>query len=275
MYININISCFFSSVQALPWHTEFLEPVVSQIAPYSKMLGTGTSTLLQLFKNEKGRIIFFIILNIRNITFNNLNFIFMKTRISFLVFVVIFGISNYKATAQNTERPVGKTKFSIEIDPATYAFKGYSAHLRIQPKASNHLLYGVGIYAMDMPSFFVDMNSNNANKDWQVRINNAVGIFGEYHFSEVNKGFFTGAQISAQQFIIENENQSGEEKFTNGLIMGYGGYTLQPFKFPLYFKAWGGVGYTSKISGDNVLGEQEYDISPLSVFATLHMGYTF
>jgi hypothetical protein len=87
-------------------------------------------------------------------------------------------VSNYKATAQNTEQTVGKTKFSIEIDPATFVFKGYSAHLRIQPKASNHLLYGIGIYAMDMPSFFVDMNSNNADqgKDWQVRINNAAGI---------------------------------------------------------------------------------------------------
>lgn len=207
--------------------------------------------------------------------FNNLNLIFMKTKISFLAFVVIFGMSNYKATAQSTDRTDRKTKFSIEIDPATFAFKGYSAHLRIQPKSCNHLLYGVGIYAMDMPAFFVDMNSNNADKGWQVRINNAIGIFGEHHFSEVNKGFFVGSQISAQQFLIENDNQSGNEKFTNGLIMGYGGYTLQPFKFPLYFKAWGGVGYTSKISGENVLGGNEYDISPISVFATLHVGYTF
>jgi hypothetical protein len=57
--------------------------------------------------------------------------------------------------------------------------------------------------------------------------------------------------------------------------MGYGGYTLQPFNFPLYFKAWGGVGYTSKIGGTNVLGDQEYDISPIAVFVTLHLGYTF
>lgn len=199
----------------------------------------------------------------------------MKTKISFLVIAVALGFSSQKSLAQSQDQTVGKTKFSIEIDPATFAFNGYSAHLRIQPKASDHLLYGVGIYAMDMPSFFVDMNNKNADKGWQVRINSAVGIFGEHHFSEVNKGFFVGSQISAQQFLIKNENLSGEEKFTNGLIMGYGGYTLQPFKFPLYLKAWGGVGYTSKISGENVLGEQEYDISPVSVFATLHVGYTF
>jgi len=190
--------------------------------------------------------------------FNNLNLVFMKTKISFLVLVVIFGMSNYKAIAQSADRADGKTKYSIEIDPSTF-----------------DLLYGVGIYAMDMPTFFVDMNSKNADKGWQVRINNAIGIFGEHHFSEVNKGFFVGSQISAQQFLIENDNQSGNEKFTNGLIMGYGGYSLQPFKFPLYFKAWGGIGYTSKISGENVLVSNEYDISPISVFATVHLGYRF
>lgn len=207
--------------------------------------------------------------------FNNLNFILMKTKISFLAIVVVLGVLSHKTLAQSQEQAVGKTKFSIEIDPATFVFNGYSAHLRIQPKASNHLLYGIGFYAMDMPSFFVDMNSDNADKGWQVRINSAAGIFGEYHFSEVNKGFFVGSQISAQQFLIKNENELVEEKFTSGLVMGYGGYTLQPFKFPLYFKAWGGVGYTSKISGENVLGGNEYEISPISVFATLHVGYTF
>jgi len=173
--------------------------------------------------------------------FNNLNFNQMKTKISFLAILVIWGLSSFKASAQNGSQAVEKTNFSIEIDPATFVFKGYSAHLRIQPKSSNHLLYGIGIYAMNMPSFFVDINSNNVDKGWQVRINNAAGIFGEHHFSQVNKGFFVGSQISAQQFLIKNDNQTGEEKFTNGLIMGYGGYTLHPFKFPLYFKAWGGV----------------------------------
>jgi len=199
----------------------------------------------------------------------------MKTTISILAIAVVLGFSSLKTSAQNNGQPVEKTKFSIEIDPATFAFKGYSAHLRIQPKTSSHLLYGVGIYAMDMPSFFVDMNSKNADKGWQVRINNAVGIFGEHHFSQVNKGLFVGSQISAQQFTLKNDYQTGEEKFTNGLVMAYGGYTLQPFKFPLYFKVWGGAGYTSKINGTNVLGDQEYDISPISVFGTLHVGYTF
>jgi hypothetical protein len=200
----------------------------------------------------------------------------MNKKNSFLMIIAVIAISTFSTSAQTTVPHNGKTKFSIEVDPTTFAFNGYSAHLRVQPKSSQHVLYGIGIYAMDMPSFFVDMNANNADMGWQVRINSAVGLFGEYHFTEVNRKFFVGSQISSQQFLIKNENYAGqEEKFNNALLMGYAGYTLQPFKFNLYFKFWGGIGYTTKTSGVNQIEGQEYDISPISVFATLHIGYTF
>jgi ubiquinone/menaquinone biosynthesis C-methylase UbiE len=55
MKVDINFSRFFSSVQEAPWYSEFLEPVVSQISPNSKVLdiGTGTGKLLQLLVNGK------------------------------------------------------------------------------------------------------------------------------------------------------------------------------------------------------------------------------
>jgi len=43
----------------------------------------------------------------------------------------------------------------------------------------------------------------------------------------------------------------------------------------LYVKPWIGIGYTSKVSGDNTLGSYEYEISPLANFVTVHLGYTF
>jgi len=55
MKINISFSSFFSNVQEEPWYVEFLEPVVSQISPFTKVLdiGTGSGKLLQLLLNEK------------------------------------------------------------------------------------------------------------------------------------------------------------------------------------------------------------------------------
>ena len=168
-----------------------------------------------------------------------------------------------------------KTKLSIEIDPATFAFKGYGVHLRLQPKGCEHLLAGFGTYAMDMPDVLVDFNRNNKNKGWDVRINQGYSLFAEHHFTEVNRKWFVGTQIGVQEFKIENSNTTGSEKFSNILAMGYFGYTIKPFKNTLYIKPWAGIGYTSKIGGTNTLDTLKYDIASITMFATLHIGYTF
>ena len=189
--------------------------------------------------------------------------------------VILMAIIANGAFAQSETAKKEKTHVSLEIDPATFAFKGYSAHIRVQPKTSEHLLLGAGVYAMDMPATLVDMNKENADLDWKVRINLGTGLFTEYYFKEVNSKFFTGFQLSTQEFKIENESLSGSSKYINALLMGYGGYALKPFSFPLYFKFWGGLGYTSKIKGENVIEGKEYDIAPITFFGTLHIGYTF
>ena len=46
-------------------------------------------------------------------------------------------------------------------------------------------------------------------------------------------------------------------------------------KIIFYIKPWAGIGYTSKIAGTNQLEGKEYNIAPITMFATLHVGYTF
>jgi len=178
--------------------------------------------------------------------------------------------------AQEEKQQSNKTEFSVEIDPATFAFNGYGVHLRVKPKNSEHLLIGVGVYAMDFPDLIVDFNPENKDKGWDVRLNQGIGLFGEYHFSEVNKKFFVGVQLASQEYKIENENEVGSEKFSTFLGLGYAGYTIKPFKSNgLYIKPWMGIGYTSKTGGENKLGDSEYDISPILLFGAVHLGYTF
>lgn len=199
----------------------------------------------------------------------------MTTKLKSSIVLLGLAFTSLSVSAQGVENAETKTKFSIEIDPATFVFKGYSAHFRVQPKNCDHLLFGVGIYAMDMPSVLVDFNKKNKDEGWDVRLNQGIGLFGEHHFTEVNRKWFVGAQMSIQEYKIENEIITGSEKFTNFLAMGYFGYTIKPFKSNLYIKPWAGIGYTTKISGINTLGTFEYDIAPVSMFATLHIGYTF
>jgi hypothetical protein len=177
--------------------------------------------------------------------------------------------------AQEKTKKNDRTKISVEVDPATFVWKGYGIHLRIQPKNFDHLLIGFGTYALDMPNALVDLNSKNKNKGWNVRINQGYSLFGEHHFTEVNKKWFIGAQIGIQEFKIGKEGLIGNSKFKNFLGMIYVGYTFKPFKNNLYIKPWLGIGYTTKISGSNILGNNTYDIDPLAKFATVHIGYTF
>ena len=196
----------------------------------------------------------------------------MRKRCNAILVAMLMITTSISGFAQ--EKEVGKTKFSIEIDPSTFAFNGYGVHLRIQPKNSEKLIIGAGTYAMDFPSVLVNLNAENKDKGWNVRLNQGYGIFGEYHFSEVNKKWFIGAQLAAQQYELQKDLYDGNAKYSTILFMGLGGYTLQPFEFPLYFKFWGGVGYLNKISGENYIDNAEYNISPALMFGAVHIGYT-
>lgn len=175
---------------------------------------------------------------------------------------------------QNTQA-ASNHKISVEIDPATFAFGGYGLHLRLQPKASEHLLLGFGTYAMNMPKALVDLNPANRNLGWNVRLQQGHGLFAEYHFSMVNKGLFSGLQTSFQQYRIEHTTHEGSETFSSLLGMAFIGYSWQPFDDHFYLKPWTGIGYVNQVSGHTQLASSEYDVAPITYFATLHLGYTF
>lgn len=201
----------------------------------------------------------------------------MKTHFISIAFAIatIFSLTSNGLLAQNNVKE-NITTFSIETDPTTFVFRGYSAHLRIKPANWQHLVFGAGVYAMDLPDFFININAENKDKGWNVRINSAYALFGEYYFIEANSKWFLGLQTAIQDYKISNYNLDNEEsKFSTFLIMPSIGYLWLPFKFPLYIKPWAGIGYTKKISGNNSVSNLTYDISPVTAFITLHIGYTF
>lgn len=192
-----------------------------------------------------------------------------------LAMLTVIGLATSEVQAQDTATE-NKTTFSIETDPSTFAFKGYAFHFRIKPKNSKHLLFGAGTYGLDLPTVMVDMNKDNKDKGWNVIINSAYSLFGEYYFKEANAKWYIGLQAGIQNFKNTNDNIANKEsKYSNLILMPSIGYNWQPFKFPMYVKPWFGVGYTSKLSGNNSIDNLEYNISPLVPFVTLHVGYTF
>jgi hypothetical protein len=207
------------------------------------------------------------------------NYHTMQTKIKpFSTLLLLFSfLSAASVQAQELDaKTENKRTLSIETDPSTFAFKGYALHFRFKPKSSQRLLIGAGTYGMDMPNFLVNMNSENKDIGWKVRINSAFSLFGEYYFKTANKGIFVGLQAGIQNYKIMNINKPDlESRYNNLLIMPSIGYNWQPFGFPLYVKPWLGIGYTRVISGDNEIDDQTYDVSPISPFVTVHVGYTF
>ncbi len=199
----------------------------------------------------------------------------IKIKTIAITFLTIINLGTTKIMAQE-RRVKEKTTFSIEIDPSTFLFKGYAFHLRIKPKNSEHIVIGAGAYALDLPSFMVDLNADNKDKGWNVRINSAISLFGEYYFKEANNKWFMGLQTGVQNYKNTNDNMVNKEsKYNNLLIMPSFGYNWHPFNEKLYLKPWLGLGYTTKISGDNLIDNVSYKISPLVPFVTVHVGYTF
>jgi hypothetical protein len=192
-----------------------------------------------------------------------------------LAVLIILGLNETKLIAQENLIE-NKTTFSIETDPSTFLFKGYAIHIRIKPKNYEHLLLGAGTYALDLPGFLVNLNKVNKEKEWNVRINNAVSLFGEYYFKDANQKWFVGLQIGIQNYKITNDHiENLESKYSNLLTMPSIGYNWQPFKNRFYIKPWLGIGYTTKITGNNSINTMTYNISPLTNFVTIHVGYTF
>lgn len=168
------------------------------------------------------------------------------------------------------------SRFSVEIDPVTFLYKGYSLHLRYQPMFSERFLIGLGTYALDLPETILDFNERNRDLGWDVRIRSAYLLYGELYAKEANNGWFIGEQIGFQSFKVSIEREAGgSTSFNNLLLMTYLGYSWRPYKGSFYFKPWIGLGFAEKIDGINTAGSMKYYISPLFPYFTFHAGYTF
>jgi hypothetical protein len=121
----------------------------------------------------------------------------------------------------------------------------------------------------------VDLNKRNKDEGWNVKIQDAYGLFAEFYFDKANRKWFIGEQLAVQNFKVKNDFESGTAKFSNALALTYVGYTWHPFHIPLYIKPWAGLGYTWKVDGSTKLPGKSYDVAPLFPFVTFHVGYTF
>ncbi len=198
------------------------------------------------------------------------------SRISkFIIAITLLFSSFLSLQAQESEEVSSPASYSIEVDPFAFLSNGYGTHFRYKPANTEHILIGVGAYAINIPSVLVDINKENKGEGWDVRLNRGYGIFLEYHLNRVHQGAFFGSQFNMQKYEIGKEAIENSVNYTTVGAMIYGGYSWQIASSNVYIKPWMGLGYSGKIDGVNVLEGEEYAISHLTPFATLHIGYSF
>lgn len=166
------------------------------------------------------------------------------------------------------------SSLSFEVDPATFALNGYAFHLRYTHRSFPKLRFGIGVYSMEFPAVFVNLNSENKDKGWDVELHQGVGFFTEYFFRENQQGWFVGAQLGQHQFDVTHDGSNETVSFKNGLVMPFGGYRWS-LSNKVYLTSWGGVGYVDKISGENTIDGKTYDIDPFIPYGAMHLGYDF
>lgn len=201
-------------------------------------------------------------------------------RILLLTFVSSLVFGNVTSISAQDYIPIFSrsysSRLSLEIDPVAFVLKGYSLHVRYQPMFSERLLIGVGTYGLDLPETIVDLNKENRDRGWNVRIRSAYFLHGEFYPRKANYGWFLGEQIGFQSYKVSNTAEAGgSASFNTILLMTYAGYSWHPYKGSFYIKPWIGLGFTDKIDGINRVGSAKFDVGPLYPFFTFHAGYTF
>lgn len=168
------------------------------------------------------------------------------------------------------------SRLSVEIDPITFVLKGHSFYVRYQPMFTDRFVIGIGTYAMDLSEAIVDMNGNNRDKGWDVRIKGAFLVSAEFYAKEANNGWFIGERIGFQSMRVRNNTEvRGSSTFNNLFLTTYVGYNWHPFKGSFFVKPWAGIGFREMVDGTSRVGGLNYDIGPLFPFFTVHLGYTF
>lgn len=210
----------------------------------------------------------------------------IKSLILTLGLLMLYNSSKAQITGSDTIKE--KSTLSFEIDPIVpFVLKGIGGHFIWKPKKSKHLVFGLAIIVSGtMPNALINLNDNNKDKGWHYKINQGMGIEGEYYYKSANRKWFSGIQLFTQEINLTNDNVAGvaEHRTNIGMAVVTTGYKWYPAKkINLYIKPWAGIGYTGIIRGafspevipNTRVGSFEYHIQKFTPFATAHVGYTF
>lgn len=191
----------------------------------------------------------------------------LKHQLNALALVLFFSLGSTQVLA---------AEISVETDPATFAFDGYAAHLRIQPDGSPWV-FSLGAYSLKFPTVMRSLVVESSSENIDLQLTSGVGVFLDRHWTSAkNEGFFTGVQVAHHNLTLKDKNSPGSEsKYKTVIVMPRVGYRWNIGSSGFYLLPWAGLGFVSTIGDDPKIGNQTYSAKKILPFGTLHLGYQF
>lgn len=168
-----------------------------------------------------------------------------------------------------------RPEIAIETDPATFAFSGYAAHLRLRLPGQETLrpwTLGVGVYGMAFPTLFRDIALSDAPSDAKLTLSHGVGVFVDRFLGAPDRGWFAGVQVADQRYAVSDAGPSAH--YSALLVMPRIGYHWE-LGHGFYALPWMGIGHLTEHDGDAADANAAYAVRHWLPFATLHLGYRF
>lgn len=189
-----------------------------------------------------------------------------------VMIVIVAGMcALYASGAAAQETPVtsgaavlktaSKSRFDFEIDPLAYALDGYSLHVGA---GWGRYRFDVGNFALGLPQWLHGQEGFDAS----------FGGFGvkldAFFKDERQVGAFVGLESSYTVIRVEDERTRQSDSARTISASARVGYR---FELPanLYVSPWVGFGY--RFGGLPVAGGRVFEMSPWTVFPTIHIGY--
>ena len=166
------------------------------------------------------------------------------------------------------------SRISLETDPTTFFFNGYSLAIRRSATGGKRLDVGAGLYRTELPDFYIEAAEENQDKGWSAR-NFGVDGFVDYHFFDANRGLTAGLVLSVYQFTLQrNQKETSYNALIETLRVGYMWRPIKKWD-ALYIFPWVGLSTGQKIGGSNQIEGETFHTPQWSVVPAFQLGYSF
>lgn len=180
------------------------------------------------------------------------------------------------ATARADDAP--SWKVSVDTDPTTFAFDGFSGWVMTKPAHTEHVRFGIGGFGLQFPSFLTPHLNGTGEDGWTLDVRAVMGFAG-YMFGD-RSGLYVGAYSGYLQSRHRRDDSPGMTASEDNLtVLPTVGYQWFPFHrgalAGAYLQPWAGATIWIPVGGSTTVGTHTFKDPHIIPIAAFHVGYEF